>query len=110
MLESALCNVGDASRQEAELIVFPAITPEMQEKSVQLAQRFAGVAKDMGNPQYPYCFLVDRDLSTIEPFAPHYPIHQLWNAYSPFETMPLREISRLDELKAIQLPDQKKDI
>ena len=63
------------------------------------------MAESLGCPARAFCFLIARDLSTIDPFPVHYPVHQLWNAYSPFELMPARVVTRLEELRSLELPD-----
>ncbi len=94
----------EATLEEAEESVFLRMRSEAVIESEQLARRFEGVADEVGSPGRPFCFLVARDLSAIDPFCVHYPVHQLWNAYSPFEAMPKREIATLDELPGIILP------
>jgi hypothetical protein len=58
----------------------------------------------MGKPPHPFCFLVARDLSSIDPFEVHYPIHPMWNAYSPFESMRPKKIERLEGLERLSFP------
>jgi len=74
----------EATQEEAENDVFPRLPPTTIVESRELAEHFKEVAELMGNPTRPFCFLVARDLSSIDPFTAHYPIHQMWNAYSPF--------------------------
>jgi hypothetical protein len=71
-------------------------------ESKDLAERRADFARSRGRT--PYCFLVARDLRSIDPCEFHYPFHQMWNAYSPFREMPERKIGRLEELAGIVLP------
>ena len=78
----------EVTREEALAHIFPLLGPEQIEESEQTVRRDGGAAALLGHPNRPYCFLVARDLSPIDAFAPHYPVHPMWNAYSPFETMP----------------------
>lgn len=94
----------EATKQEAEEVVFQRFTPADQAESRSLADRHSHMAAMMGAPDHPYCFLVARDLSSIDSFQPHYPIANLWNGYSPFRSIPLKEVSNLEELKSICLP------
>ena len=48
-------------------------------------------------------FIVSRDLKKVVPEVLHHPFHQLWNAYSPWRKIPVRDISSLDELKDIHI-------
>jgi len=96
----------EAKLGEAKKSVFPLLSPEAIAESKELAKRYARVARDMANPPRPYCFLVARDLSTIDPFHVNYPVHPMWNAYSPFGEFQEHRISKLDELKTFALPDK----
>lgn len=73
-------------------------------ESYSLVEQYGGIAEDLGRPARPFCFLVARDLSLIEPHPVHYPFHQLWNAYSHFREMPERSIDELTELKELDCP------
>ena len=97
----------EATQEEAETGVFPRLQPDAIAKSKELAERFKQLAEQMGNPSRPFCFLVVRDLSSIDPFHVHYPFHQLWNGYSPFERMPEKVIANLEELRSLVLPAKK---
>jgi hypothetical protein len=72
---------------QAEAAVFPHLHAEAVTESRSLAEQYVGLAQRLGTPPRPFCFLVARDLSFVEPRPVHYPFHQLWNAYSPFRTM-----------------------
>ena len=50
------------------------------------------------------CFLVARDLSFISAFHAHYPVHQMWNAYSPFREVAATTIETLDQIPALPKP------
>ncbi len=95
----------EATQQEAESSVFPSLTPQKISESIDLAKHYINVAEKMGAPARAFCYLVARDLSSIDPRPPHYPVHQLWNAYSPFRPMPEISISNLRDLLDITLPD-----
>ena len=95
----------EATEQEAEDAVFPHLDQESIAESKELAERYRGVAEKIENPARPFCFLVARDLRSIEPFHPHYPFHQLWNGDSPFEPMPETTVASLNEVRDVKLPD-----
>jgi hypothetical protein len=61
----------ESTKKEADSCIFPLLQPSQVEKSKRLALEFKTVAADMGNPNHPFCFLVARDLSYIEPLEPH---------------------------------------
>jgi len=98
----------EATKFEAETQIFPLLQLVAISESRKLADEFKALVEIMGHPDRPFCFLVARDLSSIDPFSVHYPVHQLWGAYSPFETMPEIEITTLKELRSLQLPLGKK--
>ena len=98
----------EATREEAVINVFPKLQPAEIEESEKFAERFLQLAEEICRPARPYCFLVARDLSTIVPFHVHYPFHQMWNAYSPFEEMEVVNIRLLEEIKTIALPASQK--
>lgn len=53
------------------------------------------------------CFLVSRDLRSIEAIEWTYPFGSLWNAYSPFRQLPAElSIVSLNELAGISIPDE----
>jgi hypothetical protein len=92
----------ETTLEEAEVAIYPRLTQERVAESKALAERLARFAESRGAS--PYCFLVARDLSSIDPHEFHYPFHHMWNAYSPFAEMPEMKISRLEELASIELP------
>lgn len=94
----------EATQEEAEVEVFPRLQSQTINESKELAERYKRIAEEVRNPPRSFCFLVARDLSTIDPFHVHYPFHQLWNAYSPFESMSEIVIANLDELRNLDLP------
>jgi hypothetical protein len=93
----------EATQEEAEISIFPRLKSAALAESKNLAERYSHLAA-LKDPPRPYCYLVARDLSFIDPFHFHYPFHHLWNAYSPFEPIGPLMISGLDELHNIQLP------
>lgn len=99
----------EATEKEAVNEVFPKLQPATIEESQKFAEQFIQLAEELGKPARPYCFLVGRDLSTIDPFHVHYPFHQLWNAYSPFEEMVTVNIRSLEEVRTLVLPIAEKD-
>jgi hypothetical protein len=82
--DSMDCFWVEATHEEAIQSVFPMLSPELQLESEQLAVRCERLAEEISQPPRPFCFLVARDLSSIDPFEVHYPFHQFWGAYSPF--------------------------
>jgi len=94
----------EATLKEAVKSVFPMLSPEGIDESKKLAKEYLHVAREMAKPVRPYCFLVSRDLSSIAPFHVHYPVHHMWNAYSPFGEFEVHHISDLKELKTFIVP------
>jgi hypothetical protein len=88
----------EATHEEAIESVFPLLSRELELESEELAVECKDLAKTISHPPRPFCFLVARDLSSIDPFEVHYPFHQLWNTYSPFRLLPDRTITALHEL------------
>ena len=96
----------EATKVEAESDIFPKLSPDEIIKSKQLSKETGHMAEFMGHPDLIFCFLISKDLSFICPFEVHYPISNLWNAYSPFREMPAIHIAHLDELRGVDLPEQ----
>jgi hypothetical protein len=94
----------EATEQEARTSVFPAMMPCQIEESYRLVAQYGRAAAAIGNSECPFCYLVARDLSSLAPLPPHYPVHQLWNAYSPFERMSEVTVDDLTDLQSITLP------
>ena len=88
----------EATHDEAIQAVFPLLTPTKRSQSERFAADYPQLAQQIAQPPRPFCFLVARDLSSIDPFHVHYPFHQLWNAYSPFRAIAERSIDSLDQL------------
>lgn len=93
----------EATEGEAESDIFPRLSEADISKSREFAEKTGHVAT---RPDLTFCFLVAKDLSFIYPFHVHYPFHQLWNAYSPFQTMPEINVKNLDELSQIEIPQE----
>ena len=91
----------EATHEEAIQSVFPMLSHELQSQSEQFAARGEHIAKETSQRPRPFCFLVARDLSSIDPFEVHFPFHNLWNAYSPFRSIPERTVTTLDQLAGI---------
>ena len=96
----------EATIVEAESSVFSRLSADDISASRQFAKETGHMAEAMGRPDLTFCFLVSRDLSFIRPFPVHYPIHNLWNGYSPFEEMPAIDVEDLDALREIGLPEE----
>ncbi len=94
----------EATQEEAQSSVFPLLTAQQITESRRLAEQFGDVAKALGAPARAFCYLVACDLSSVDPRPPHYPVHQLWNAYSPFRPIPETTIADLGDLRSIALP------
>lgn len=90
----------ECTKEEAEASIFPFLSDELIAKSHKEANGY----KDEVLENYEldislrYCFLISRDVSSIEPFSPMYPFHPMWNAYSPFELYEPRHITSLNEV------------
>jgi len=97
----------EATKKEAESLIFPRLKPAEIVKSRELADQLKGLAKELGHPLRLFCFLVSRDFQIIKPMEGHYPFGNLWNGYSPFEWMEEIEISRLEDVLNIALPAKK---
>jgi hypothetical protein len=93
----------EATKKEAVKYVFPSLLPEAKAASLLYGKRGVGVANDVGKPALPFCFLVAKDLSSIDPHETHYPFSGLWNAYSPFSDVPEFRINSLEELKSFKM-------
>ena len=93
----------EATIRGAELHIFPLLNEALIEESKKLSEEAGMMAKRMGRPERTCCFLASRDLDCIRPFAPHYPVHHMWNAYSPFREIPEVEIAGIHEVTQIQV-------
>ncbi len=89
----------EATLEEAERHIFPLLDEEKVNKAHKLAARGAGIAEMRSEVPRLYCFLVAKDLSSIDPFNVAYPFHHMWGAYSPFREMAERHIGNVEEIK-----------
>lgn len=95
----------EANQEEAESDIFPRLQPNAISESRELAERYKKVTERLRrNHVRPFCFLVAKNLSSIVPFHARYPVHQMWNAYSPFDSMSEKVVASLDELRNLDLP------
>ena len=95
----------EAAEQEAAESILPRLPRECTDKDRSSNHMHTRMAEIMGNKDYSFCFLVARDLSSMDRFPPHYPVANQWNAYSPFYHMPEFTITSLDDLKDVILPN-----
>lgn len=91
----------EATKHEAENLVFPYCSGDLIAKSQAYGIRDREIALRFSNPSRPYCFLIAQDLTTIEPFAVHYPYSPMWQSHSPFKEIVERHITTLEELKSL---------
>ena len=95
----------EATKDEAKSSIFPLLDAKQVRMSEQLAKRYvSGLPWETRKPR-PFCFLVTRDLSIIEPSDTALPYSPLWNAYCPLRAMPEVTIRSLAELEGIALPE-----
>lgn len=92
----------EATAEEVAVAIFPYLSNGQKESSEREVQHFGHIAKEVGDPPRPYCFLVAKDLRSIDPHPVHYPFHHGWNAYSPFRYIGTHEISNLEQLSALE--------
>ena len=100
----------EATTDEAEAYVFPLLETVSVRESRRLADEFSTIVEQSSVPLRPFCFLVARDLSSIDPMHAHYPFHHMWNAYSPFEALPTSVIENLQELRTLRVPHKKSPV
>jgi hypothetical protein len=93
----------EATEEEACQLVYPMAAREVQSETVWMAAQCERLAKTTAEPHCPFCFLVARNLSRIDPFPVHYPFHPLRNGYSPFRSIPQQSISCLEQLAGISV-------
>lgn len=89
----------EATQAEAETTIFPLINAKTQEASLSFARYQAMMRPETRALQF--CFLIARDLSSIDPMDHHYPYSNLWNGDSPFEAIDEINIETLEELRAV---------
>jgi hypothetical protein len=91
----------EATEQEAREQIFPRLSNETIDASEQWAKASKALAAMMGSPERTFYFLIAADLTSIHPFKAGYPVHPLWNGYSPFEEIDPIEIIQLAEIQKI---------
>ncbi len=89
----------EATEKEAVDHIFPLLNDDTITASKELARGSKVIAATMGYPEHHFCFLISNDITFIQPFKAGYPVHQLWNGYSPFEEMNPTETIQLSEIK-----------
>lgn len=92
----------EANREEAERQIFPLLDREKVMLSHEMAAKGHGIAQPADGIARPYCFLVAKDLSSIDPFQATYPYANLWNGYSPFREMAEKSLSTMEEIKSME--------
>jgi hypothetical protein len=99
----------EATEQEARKQISPLLNNDTIAASEELARGSEAFAAIMGCPERTFCFLVSCDLTFIRPFKAGYPVHQLWNGYSPFEEIDPIEIIQISEIKNTEESAPRKD-
>ena len=89
----------EATQKEAEALIFPYCSARTIAKSQAYGIRDREIALKFDCRARSYCFLIAQDLSTIEPFAVHYPYSPMWNARSPFKKIVESYFATLEDLK-----------
>jgi hypothetical protein len=88
----------ECTLEEAEREVFPLLSTEaIKESKSNWRPRREDFENDTIETDR-YCFLVSKDLSSIESYPWSYPYSGHWNAYCPFEAIEPIEIKKLKEL------------
>lgn len=100
----------EATLEEAEKRIFPILATEKIERSKGLAIKNQRYGNMFGYGDHIYCFLVARDLSSIDSFRRDYPVSQMWNGDSPFRPIPLKDINDLKEVENVVLPKGDLDV
>jgi hypothetical protein len=85
----------EATEEEVVQSVFPRLSRKLQAESRRWASESQKLAEIFLLSPRTSCFLLARDLSSIDPYVIYYPFHQQWNAYSPFHRIPVRTITSL---------------
>jgi hypothetical protein len=95
----------ECTKEEAAQCVFPFLSNELIAKSHKEANGYKDeLLESFGlDTNLRYCFLVSRDVNSIEPFSPMYPFHPMWNAYSPFELCEPKHVASLNEIMGIEV-------
>jgi hypothetical protein len=58
----------EATRDEAIQAIFPLLNSEARSRSMRFARDCSTLAEEIAQPSRPFCFLVAKDLSSIDPF------------------------------------------
>ena len=82
--------------------IFPWLKDDIIAASEAFGTGSEAIAATMGCREHSFCFLVSNDLTFIKPFKAGYPVHQLWNGYSPFEAIEPVKITQLSEIESIK--------
>lgn len=93
-LPAAPCDAFFVECEEAEAQLIRELLSEDELAKVAKRARF--------DSKPPATFLVSRDLSWVSAEVAHFPYHQLWNGYSPFQPLaPEHRIADLRELAGL---------
>lgn len=90
----------EATRPEAEAKIFPLMVAGTGAAAPCAAHGAARLARWPEDDDFPHCFLITRDMKSIEALEPHYPYSNLWNGESPFDPIDGTHIKDIDELGA----------
>lgn len=94
----------EATKEEAEAQILPFVSPDIAQKSYDLA-RDIRLAALWGTPTRPFCCLIAQDLSEFVPLKSSFPYGGMWNAYSPFGEFAPALLQTLDELRQFTVPE-----
>lgn len=89
----------ECTYEEAERKIFPHLSSGQIEDSKKNWEPKEEGARDIGIDIDRLCYLVSKDMQSIESFPWYYPYSGHWNAYCPFEAIKEIEIVELDELR-----------
>lgn len=91
----------ECTQNEAKEKVFLHLSHKLQLQAQNFGEEGKEIAREDSHSPRSFCFLVTKDLSSIQPFWTHYPFGNLWNGYSPFISLPPQEIQLLEEVLSI---------
>ena len=97
----------ECKKDEAIEKIFPYLSIEQIEESNSNYRPKKENASEFGIETDNYCFLVSKNLNSIESFPWHYPYAGQWNTFCPFEAINEFQISDLMELKNHVVAEQK---
>lgn len=95
----------ECTEKEAKQNVFLYLNQELQIQAENLGEQGKEMATEDSCPPRSFCFLVTKDLSSIQPFWIYYPFGSLWNGYSPFISLPPQEIECIEEVLSLVVPN-----